>query len=254
MKIYSLLLIAIALFLFSCNNQKDQTNYEEVKQDTIPQMQPKIVDNLKSDYLYTDLENKNNPSIFGIAIRDSILVFVYRSRKFLSGQSRTFITNYKRNNDTISIIKYDDSLDFGFFKTYQVPKEMVIENDGTLLVTKLNESVFIDKIVFNDSILSEYERTRIPLLKVYDKFMSTSYENFNYYTKEYTFKKDDFNYETKCSDMVSWSNGYTYAADQIGGGMIADCDYLFRIAQTQNANINHYCFCKGVNDWISEHK
>ncbi len=59
---------------------------------------------------------------------------------------------------------------------------------------------------------------------------------------------------SKCSDMNSYNYGYSIAADQIGHGLMADCEYLFEIAQTQKENLNHYCFCKGVNDWINEHK
>ena len=54
--------------------------------------------------------------------------------------------------------------------------------------------------------------------------------------------------------MDSYNYGYSLASDQIGGGLIADCDYLFKIAETQKGNLDHACFCRGVNDWISEHK
>jgi len=59
---------------------------------------------------------------------------------------------------------------------------------------------------------------------------------------------------SKCSDMNSYDLGYRLAADQIGSGLMADCDYLFQIAQTTNDNLSHYCFCKGVNQWIRDHK
>ncbi len=62
------------------------------------------------------------------------------------------------------------------------------------------------------------------------------------------------NLNSKCSDMDSYSFGNSLAADQIGGGLVADCEYLFSIAQTQKATVNHDCFCKGVNDWIKDHK
>lgn len=51
----------------------------------------------------------------------------------------------------------------------------------------------------------------------------------------------------KCIDMDSYNLGYDIARDQ--RQLVADCDYLFTLAQTQKDNINKYCFCKGVEEY-----
>ena len=58
----------------------------------------------------------------------------------------------------------------------------------------------------------------------------------------------------KCNDQRSYDLGFNIASDQIGKGLMADCEYLFVIAKSQNDNIDHYCFCKGVNDWIAKNR
>lgn len=60
--------------------------------------------------------------------------------------------------------------------------------------------------------------------------------------------------QIECNDMNSYNEGYSIANDQIGRGLMADCNYLYEIAKTQNGRLNYYCFCKGVNDWISKKK
>lgn len=60
-------------------------------------------------------------------------------------------------------------------------------------------------------------------------------------------------YIPECSDMDSYNLGYLYAADQLGGGLLADCDYLYQIAVTQREHVDHYCFCKGINKWLNDH-
>lgn len=57
-----------------------------------------------------------------------------------------------------------------------------------------------------------------------------------------------------CSDQRSYDEGYSLAADQIGHGLMADCEYLYKIASTQKYGLDHYCFCSGVNDWIRQHQ
>ena len=59
-------------------------------------------------------------------------------------------------------------------------------------------------------------------------------------------------YDSQCPDMDSYNLGYSYAKDQLGGGLVADCDYLYQIAVTQSNNVDHYCFCKGVSKWLSD--
>jgi len=67
--------------------------------------------------------------------------------------------------------------------------------------------------------------------------------------KKYELTND---YISECSDMDSYNLGYAYATDQLGGGLLADCDYLYRIAVTQKENIDHYCFCMGVSKWLND--
>ena len=50
-----------------------------------------------------------------------------------------------------------------------------------------------------------------------------------------------------CSDEDAYRLGEQYAQSQ--RNLIADCDYLYDMAQAREGQINHYCFCKGVNAW-----
>ncbi len=50
-----------------------------------------------------------------------------------------------------------------------------------------------------------------------------------------------------CSDEDAYKLGEKYAQSQ--RNLIADCDYLFDMAQAQEGEINHDCFCKGVVAW-----
>lgn len=67
------------------------------------------------------------------------------------------------------------------------------------------------------------------------------------------FKENDKTVQ-KCSDQRSYDNGYKLAADQIGKGLMADCNYLFEFAQIMADGLDHFCFCKGVNDWSAQHQ
>lgn len=58
----------------------------------------------------------------------------------------------------------------------------------------------------------------------------------------------------ECEDQSSFDFGYSVAQDQLGKGLIADCDYLYDMAVTVRNNINYRCFCKGVNFWMREHQ
>lgn len=49
----------------------------------------------------------------------------------------------------------------------------------------------------------------------------------------------------RCSDEGSYDKGYSWAGNQ--KGLLADCDYLFDIAQASDSGpLSRYCFCQGV--------
>lgn len=52
---------------------------------------------------------------------------------------------------------------------------------------------------------------------------------------------------SSCSDENAYRLGETYAQSQ--RNLIADCDYLYDMALAREGQINHYCFCNGVNAW-----
>ncbi len=83
------------------------------------------------------------------------------------------------------------------------------------------------------------------------------YDRLNYCYEDLRAINNKFNelanhYIPECSDMDSYRLGYSYASDQLGGGLLADCDYLYRIAVTQREHVDHSCFCKGVSKWLSD--
>lgn len=57
-----------------------------------------------------------------------------------------------------------------------------------------------------------------------------------------------------CDDQNSFDLGYDWAQDQLGKGLIADCNYLYENASTQRDNIDYLCFCKGVNYWLNKNQ
>jgi hypothetical protein len=60
-----------------------------------------------------------------------------------------------------------------------------------------------------------------------------------------------YNKEHSCYDQRSFDAGYDLARDQIGNGLIADADYLFKLTANQ---YNYYCFKKGVNQYLIDRK
>ena len=60
-----------------------------------------------------------------------------------------------------------------------------------------------------------------------------------------------YNKEHSCNDQRSFDAGYDLARDQIGSGLIADADYLFKLTANQ---YNYYCFKKGVNQYLIDRR
>lgn len=57
----------------------------------------------------------------------------------------------------------------------------------------------------------------------------------------------------RCSDEGSYDKGYTWAGNQ--KGLLADCDYLFDIAQaTDSGPLSRYCFCLGVEAYRKQNR
>ena len=57
----------------------------------------------------------------------------------------------------------------------------------------------------------------------------------------------------RCSDEGSYDKGYTWAGNQ--KGLLADCDYLFDIAQASDSGpLSRYCFCQGVEAYRKQNR
>jgi hypothetical protein len=273
--------ILFILFVFtiqfiSCDSKHNEVYPTAENIDSLKNIEKEIF--LRPCYLFTNLDDNHvdrysGPFAFSICfIKDSRVVMTYKSRNYNYVQTESF--TYSKINDTISFILNPPSLALStqnFLNSHQIPKKMVIQSDGSLIVTEVNKlynEVSEDSVVSNvdtiNSNLSPYKLGKqdvfvIILFKISDIIKPSTLENILYYEKSYPFRKNDLDPSnkpivSKCPDMISWSYGYSLAADQLGGGLIADCDYLFKIAQTQRDNVNHYCFCKGVNDWVSENR
>ena len=78
-------------------------------------------------------------------------------------------------------------------------------------------------------------------------------ENFTPQKNNHDLELDKFsskyNKEHSCNDQRSFDAGYDLARDQIGNGLIADADYLFKLTSNQ---YNYYCFKKGVSQWLKD--
>ena len=235
--------------VFSCNNHENtQPNYNIQNSDSFNNKSDTAI--LATDYLFNNLENSLNQFIFTISFREQIAIFSYRdkNRKGLDVFSATFI----KKSDTIFFKKWD-ILSNSFLANFQVPTRFLLLQNGDLKVMKTNSSKNNEpEVVEEEDGTISLKMPKTIISKKSDIFKASTYDSMNYYTKLYKFKKDDFQYESPCSDMDSYSLGYSYAADQLGGGLMADCDYLYRIAVSQRENINHYCFCKGISKWLSD--
>ena len=79
--------------------------------------------------------------------------------------------------------------------------------------------------------------------------------NFTPQKNENDFRLDkstlEYNKLHSCNDQISFDAGYDIARDQIGSGLLADADYLFKLTANQ---YSYYCFKKGVNQYITDKK
>jgi hypothetical protein len=134
----------------------------------------------------------------------------------------------------------------------------LIENDSLKIVVESkyfqNEKECKDFIIY-DKINKTYilRSTSNVIIKKINNFEEYEFELIKY-NPQVENQQKKVTYIPKCPDMDSYNLGYSYAADQLGGGLVADCDYLYQIAATQSEKVNHYCFCKGVNDWLIKNK
>jgi len=64
----------------------------------------------------------------------------------------------------------------------------------------------------------------------------------------------EYNISHSCSDQKSFDAGYDLAREQIGNGLLANDDYLYQLAKSTGIIYNYYCFAKGVNQYIKEHR
>jgi hypothetical protein len=62
---------------------------------------------------------------------------------------------------------------------------------------------------------------------------------------------EDYNKKHSCDNQRSFDAGYDLARDQIGNGLLADADYLYRLTSNE---YDYYCFKKGVEQYITDKK
>jgi hypothetical protein len=241
MKPYIVLFILFfTILLYSCknnnniNNQFSDTtlNVQTINNDTIE---------LSSGYLFKNFDNENDQYIFSMTISNSNVICTYKSRWY---SIQYLSTTFKKNGDTIILNKWEDSLStFALQRiTVQVPKKLLLLQGGDLKVIALNKKLIARPNEYSGLIISRID----DILKV------SSFDSINYYGNNYVFKTEKMVYESPCSNMDSYYLGISYARDQLGGGLLADCDYLYKIAVIQTANVDYYCFCKGVSKWLSD--
>ena len=248
-KIFINIFLILSLIIISCNNHK-QTSIElnnEIN-NVNTYNDPSLNKTLASDYLFNNLENSENPYILTVSFREHNAIFSYREKNRKNYD--IFSTTYSLNGDTVFLNKWD-ILSTRFLEGYQIPTQFLLLPGNDLKVLKVNgknKSKTEVTIEEDGSVIM----SKIVICKISDVFKASNYDSVIYYTKTFQFKKDDFVYESPCSDMDSYYFGISYARDQLGGGLLADCDYLYNIAITQSENVNHFCFCKGVSKWLSD--
>jgi hypothetical protein len=120
------------------------------------------------------------------------------------------------------------------------------------------EKVADDAKIFNEVAKLNIEFTNYYKTNDIDNEMTPEQRNiFNALeSREFAVKRKLYNLprdSDPCSNSLSYKRGYQYAQDQIGQGLMADCDYLYKLASSYE-QLDHTCFCQGVNDWISKHK
>jgi hypothetical protein len=241
-------LVIASLFLILLNSCQ---NNDQIKTATVSSVNTVDAQNynnydtikLSSDYLFNKLNNNSEPFIFTLSFRGHDAIFDYRS-KYRSNEE-IFSAIYTKKGDTITLNKWDE-LSKSFLYYNQIPTQLLLISGGDLKVLKVNSARS------NEETESGIYARRNILCNKSDIFRASTYDSMNYYTKKYSFGNNEFKYEAKCSDMDSYYLGYAYAKDQIGGGLLVDCDYLYEIAITQKANVDHTCFCKGVSNWLSD--
>ncbi len=243
-KLLFLNLILFVVLLFSCNNNKtNQINVSSQNSELYNKVDTVV---LATDYLFNKLDNSENQFIFSLSFRNQNAIFSYKDKNS-SSQGTVFSANYIKKGDTI-FLKNWDILSKNFLVYHQVPTQFLLLQNGNLKVLKNNgsknneDSVVIEK----DGEVVLYSARKTIICQNSDILKASTYDSMMFYRDKYVFKKDEFKYESPCSDMDSYYLGISCARDQLGGGLVADCDYLYRIAITQRENVNHYCFCKGV--------
>jgi hypothetical protein len=249
MKKNLLFVLLVSFMVFSCNGNKNtQPNYNIQDSESLNYKPDTTV--LATDYLFNNLENSLNQFIFTLSFRDQKAIFSYRdkNRRSLDIFSATFI----KKSDTIFFNKWDILSD-RFLANFQVPTRFLLLQNGDLKVIKTNSNKNNEpEVVEMEDGTIGLKMPKTVISKKSDIFKASTYDSMIYYTKNYNFKKDDFQYESPCSDMDSYYLGISYARDQLGGGLLADCDYLYKIAITQRDKVDYYCFCKGVSKWLSD--
>jgi hypothetical protein len=59
--------------------------------------------------------------------------------------------------------------------------------------------------------------------------------------------------ERECDDMTSFEMGNSAAQQQVGNGILTDCDQMWDNIHNVNDGLSHYCFCKGWEKYVRSH-
>jgi hypothetical protein len=132
--------------------------------------------------------------------------------------------------------------------------------DNTIQLKFISENILSAEIDSDDPDIAYHLYYNDGIDGLYYKPVDCTNAEAKYMASDFTPSKkkdtytEDYNKSHSCNDQRSFDAGYDLARDQIGKGLMADCDYLYKIALSVNSNLNHYCFCKGVNQYINDKK
>lgn len=59
--------------------------------------------------------------------------------------------------------------------------------------------------------------------------------------------------DQECDDMTSFQMGNSAAQQQVGNGILTDCDQMWDNIHNVNDGLSHYCFCKGWEKYLRSH-
>jgi hypothetical protein len=60
--------------------------------------------------------------------------------------------------------------------------------------------------------------------------------------------------EKECDDITSFDLGYSTAQQQLGNGIMTDCESMWSNIHNQDDGYSYMCFCKGWSKYLREHR